>query len=391
MLEPPPLVQKKAAPMIYDFIVIGAGMAGASAAFELAEDSNVLLIEAEAQPGYHSTGRSAALFTRNYGTPLVRKINALSEPFFRAPPRGFTDQPLLHPRGALAVAAPGDEALLDTVLAASTTEHPIVEMATGSALDLVPFLRPERLSRAVFEEGVTDIDVALMLQAYLKGFKARGGTLLCSAPVSALASGNGTWTVKAGNATHRCRTIINAAGAWADQIGKMAGLSPIGLVAKRRTAIIVDALPGTDVARLPCVDFSGSDAYIKPEAGKLMACPGDATPTVPQDVQSDEMDVAIIADRIQRETLLPVHRIAHSWAGLRSFVSDESPVMGNDPTAENFVWHAGQGGYGIMMAPALAQALAALCQDGTIPDDFSSSGMDIANLSPLRASLAQKE
>lgn len=375
--------------MIYDFIVIGAGMAGASAAFELAENSNVLLIEAEAQPGYHSSGRSAALFTRNYGTPLVRKINALSEPFFWAPPHGFTDQPLLHPRGALTVAAPGDEALLDTVLAASTTDHPIVDMAAGAALNLVPFLRPERLARAVFEKGVADIDVALMLQAYLKGFKARGGALRCNAPVSALACSNGTWAVTAGNATYRCRTIINAAGAWADQIGRMAGLSPIGLVAMRRTAIIVDALPGMDVARLPCVDFSGSEAYIKPEAGKLMACPGDATPTVPQDVQPDEMDVAIIADRIQRETIIPVRRIAHSWAGLRSFVSDESPVMGHDPTADNFVWHAGQGGYGIMMAPALAQVLAARCQSGTLPDDFLSSGVDFSDLSPSRASLTQ--
>lgn len=377
--------------MIYDFIVIGAGMAGASAAFELAEDSNVLLIEAEAQPGYHSTGRSAALFTRNYGTPLVRKINALSEPFFRAPPHGFTDQPLLHPRGALTVAAPGNEAVLDAVLKASTTDHPIVEMATGAALDLVPFLRPERLSRAVFEQGVTDIDVALMLQAYLKGFKARGGTLCCNAPVSTLARSNGTWMVTAGNATYRCRTIINAAGAWADQIGRMAGLSPIGLVAKRRTAIIVDALPGTDVACLPCVDFSSSDAYIKPEAGKLMACPGDATPTVPQDVQPDEMDMAITADLIQRETIIPVRRISHSWAGLRSFVSDESPVMGYDPSAENFVWHAGQGGYGIMMAPALAKAVASVCQNEPLPEAFSSSGMDFASLSPLRASLAQNE
>lgn len=377
--------------MIYDFIVIGAGMAGASAAYELAENSNVLLLEAEAQPGYHSSGRSAALFTRNYGTPLVREINALSEPFFRAPPHGFTDQPLLHPRGALTVAAPGDEALLDTVLVASTTDHPIVEMASSAALELVPFLRPARVARAVFEEGVTDINVASLLQAYLKGFKARGGVLRCNASVIALAARNGTWKVTAGTATYRCRTIINAAGAWADQIGEMAGLSPIGLVAKRRTAIIVDALPGLEVAGCPCVDFSGSEAYIKPEAGKLMASPGDATPTVPQDVQPDEMDIAIIADRIQRETTIPIRRISHSWAGLRSFVADESPVLGYDSTADNFVWHAGQGGYGIMMAPSLARAVAALCRNGTLPDDFSSSGMDVASLSPLRASLAQNE
>ncbi len=377
--------------MIYDFIVIGAGMAGASAAFELAEDSSVLLIEAEAQPGYHSTGRSAALFTRNYGTPLVRKVNALSEPFFRTPPDGFVDVPLLHPRGALTVAEPGQGVLLAPVLAASTDSDPIVELDVDQALELAPFLRPDRIARAVFEAGVKDIDVSSMLQAYLKGFKARGGTTSYRSPVTALANPDGIWTVSAGKTSFKGRTVINASGAWADKVGRMAGATCIGLVAKRRTAIIVDPLPGTDVMRLPCVDFAGGDAYIKPEAGKLMASPGDATPTEPQDVQPDEMDIAIIADWLQRETLIPVGRIAHSWAGLRSFVADESPVIGRDPTVDNFIWHAGQGGYGIMMAPSLARAVAAQCRHEGLPDDFLLAGVDLADLSPSRPSLAQDD
>ncbi len=374
--------------MIYDFIVIGAGMAGASAAFELAAEATVLLIEAEAQPGYHSTGRSAALFTRNYGTPIVRRINALSEPFFRMPPDGFTDMPLLHPRGAMAVAAPGEEHLLDPVLAASTVTEPVVEIPSSDALDRVPFLRPDRTARAVYEAGVTDIEVSVLLASYLKGFKRRGGVTALRAPVTALSRRNGTWTVSAGNETLHGKTIVNAAGAWADQIGAMAGAAAIGLIAKRRTAIIVAPPPGVTVPNLPCVDFAGNDAYIKPEAGKLMASPGDATPDVPQDVQPDEMDIAVLADWIVRETLIPVRRIEHSWAGLRTFVRDESPVVGYDGAVADFVWSAGQGGYGIMMAPGLARAVASLCFRDGLPDDFAASDIGVADLGPMRASLA---
>jgi D-arginine dehydrogenase len=374
--------------MIYDFIVIGAGMAGASAAYELAGQGTVLMIEAEAQPGYHSSGRSAALFTRNYGTALVRKINALSARFFHAPPPGFAEQPLLHPRGALAVAAPGDEALLDAVLTATTPEDPVVEMDVSEALDRVPFLRPDRVARAVFEPGVTDIDVALMLQAYVKGFKARGGMLVLRSPVTALDRHNGTWRASTGKTAFQGKTVINAAGAWAEQIGQLAGAAPIGLVAKRRTAIILEARAEWHVTTLPCVDFAAADAYIKPEAGKLMASPGDATPMPPQDAQPDEMDVAVLADWVQRETLIEVRRIAHSWAGLRSFVGDDSPVVGHDAACPDFVWHAGQGGYGIMMAPSLARAVASLCLGRTLPADFTAAGVGVAELGPSRPGLA---
>jgi len=370
--------------MIYDFIVIGAGMAGASASFELAENSTVLLIEAEQQPGYHSTGRSAALFTRNYGTPLVRGINALSEPFFRAPPAGFVDQPLLRPRGALAVAGPGEEPQLDAVLLNSTSDDPVVEISSAEALAMARFLRPERVVRAVFEEGVTDIEVALLLESYLKGFRKRGGRIVTGAPVVGLENVGGTWSVSTQKDVYQARTIVNAAGAWADEIGALAGARPIGLLAKRRTAIIVDAPPGYDVANAPCVDFAGSDAYIKPDGGKLMASPGDATTIAPQDVQPDELDVAILVDWIERETLISVRRIAHSWAGLRSFVPDDGPVVGFDTIAPGFVWHAGQGGYGIMMAPALARAVASLCLDGLFPDDFISAQMLPPHLGPAR-------
>ncbi|MBL1419674.1 MAG: FAD-binding oxidoreductase [Alphaproteobacteria bacterium] len=366
--------------MIYDFIVIGAGIAGASAAYELSEHSKVLIIEAESQSGYHSTGRSAALFTRNYGTPLVRKINALSEPFFNAPPEYFTDNPLLSPRGALTISNPGEEAKLDATLRLSTKQNPIIEMNVQTAIAMVPFLRVDRIGRAIFEAGVTDIQVAALLQSYLKGTKNRGTNIVTNEPVIALNHMNDIWTVTTGKNTYQTKTIINAAGAWADEIGALAGAFQIGLVAKRRTAIIVDAPPDCDTDGLPCIDFVSNEAYIKPEAGKLMISPGDATPIPPQDVQPDEMDVAILADWIQHETHIPIRRISHSWAGLRSFVADENPVVGYDTVVPDFVWHAGQGGFGIMMAPALARALAAICFEHKLPADFEASGIIVTDL-----------
>jgi D-arginine dehydrogenase len=377
--------------MVYDFIVLGAGMAGASAAYELSQNATVLVIEAERQPGYHSSGRSAALFTRNYGTALVRKINALSEPFFKNPFADFVDGPLLRPRGALAVAGPGHEGKLDAVLAAATPEDPVFEITPAEALKMIPFLRAENVTRAAFEPGVTDIEVAALLAAYLKGFKQRGGQIKTGEPVTVLTQSAGTWAVTTSKETYRAKMIINACGAWADEIGELAGAARIGLVAKRRTAIIVEATPGYDVSALPCVDFAANDAYIKPDAGKLMVSPGDATPTPPQDAQPDEMDVAVLADWLERETLIPVRRIAHSWAGLRSFVSDESPVVGLDPLVPGFIWHAGQGGYGIMMAPALARAVASLAQDNKLPTDFSAIEVTADDLGPTRLAIKNEE
>ena len=376
--------------MFYDFIVIGAGIAGTSVAYELSGQSKVLLVEAETQPGYHSSGRSAALFTRNYGTATVRRVNALSEPFFRHPPTGFVGESLLRPRGALAIAGPGEEATLDAILSFSTGDDPVVELAVADALAMVPYLRAERVSRAVFEPGVTDIEVAALLQAYLRGFKQRGGHIIAGEPVTALIHGVDGWTASTRKDTWQAKTLINAAGAWADEIGALAGASRIGLVAKRRTAIIVDATPGYDVGGLPCVDFASTDAYIKPDGGKLMASPGDATPTTPQDVQPDEMDVAVLVDWIEQETLIPVRRISHSWAGLRSFVSDDSPVVGYDPVAPDFFWHAGQGGFGIMMAPALARAAATLCLTDTLPADFISAGVTAFDLGPARLGMSDE-
>ncbi len=340
--------------MTYDFLIIGGGIAGASAAYELAPYGSVLLLEMEDTPGFHATGRSAALFTRNYGNPVVRQVNNASAAFFHTPPEGFSETHLLTPRGLLTVAQGDDTSELDALLALSEPGEEVTKLNVDDACAMVPFLQPNRVLQVVFEANVADIDVASLQSSYLKGAKARGALIETKQAVIAMTRTGGIWNVQTARNSYFTGIIINAAGAWADQIGAIAGARSIGLVPKRRTAIMIK--PPSDVicSTLPAVDFAVSGAYLKPEGGMLMASPGDATPTEPHDAWPDDMDIAELADWIERETTIKITKIEHSWAGLRSFVADESPVVGYDTEVSNFFWLAGQGGFGIMMAPALA-------------------------------------
>ncbi|WP_299285672.1 FAD-binding oxidoreductase [uncultured Tateyamaria sp.] len=369
---------------MYDYAVIGAGIAGASVAFELAQIGSVALIEAESRAGYHSTGRSAALFTPNYGSAVVRAINAGSSPFLRDPPSGFANHPLLTPRGLLTIAGPGQEACLDTIVATAADEAPVHHFSATKALALVPLLRPEVVAAAAYEPGVMDIDVDALHQAYLRGFKSLGGQLFCNARVRTIVRHAGQWDIDVGGSTIQGTIVINAAGAWADQIGAMAGARTLGLVPKRRSAIVADAPVDIKINSLSAVDMAGSEAYFKPEAGRIMASFGDETPTDPQDAQPEELDIALAADWLQRHTIIDVRRIEHSWAGLRTFVSDGAPVVGFDGALDDFFWLAAQGGYGIMMGPALAKASRSLIQHNRLPDDFEKRGVSQSAISPAR-------
>jgi D-arginine dehydrogenase len=368
----------------YDFLVVGAGISGTAAACELACQGSVLLVEAEATPGYHATGRSAALFTPHQGTPLVQAINRASAAFFAEPPAGFTDHPLVTRRGGLTIAEPGQEHLLQDLLALSAPGRDVNPVDVETALRLAPILRAERIGAAVHEPGVADIDVAALHQGYLRSLKQRGGTLICGQRIGALDHRGGFWTARTPDARFQARIIVNAAGAWADQVAALAGVRPIGLVPKRRTAIIVDGLSGRDTQSMPTVDFTATDAYFKPDGGRIMASLGDQDPVEAQDIRPDEWEVAVLADWLQRETLLTVQRIGHSWAGLRSFVSDDNPVVGFDDVVPDFFWLAAQGGYGIMMAPTLGRATAALARHRDLPDELTTQGIDAADLSRSR-------
>lgn len=362
---------------LFDIIVIGAGMAGASVAAELAGERRVLLLEAEGRPGYHTTGRSAALFTVAYGPPVIRALSRASLPFYRKPESPFISHPLLKPRSVLFIArADQASALADLSNELGDTVRP-VDPETARAE--MPLLRAGHVAGALLDETAADIDVDALHQHYLKTLTARGGIVRTDSGVVELGRVGNDWLVETRNGGFRAPTVINAAGAWADEIAAMAGVSRIGLVPKRRTALLIDPPDGVvpdHPGVWPAVVDVHEQFYIKPDAGKLLISPADETPSMPCDAQPEEIDVAICIDRIETAFDISVRRIEHKWAGLRSFVADKAPVAGYAPDAPGFFWLAGQGGYGIQSAPALSRAAAALVLGRDLPDDIAAEGVE---------------
>lgn len=371
--------------MVYDFLIIGGGISGAAAAYELSACGSTVILEAESRPGYHSTGRSAALYTPNYGPELVQRLSRLSYEFLRSPPTGFTEHPLLSPRGMLTIAPAGEEQTLASLIQSGGAE--LEALNSDQTLSLVPFLRPERVIGSAYEAGVQDIDVDALHQGFLRGCRQRGADIVCDSRVVGLCKSAAGWRATLTERTIEARVVVNAAGAWADVVGRMAGANPIGLVPKRRTAMLVDAPVNMDLRGMPAMDFIGVDNYIKPDADRLMISPGDESPVEPHDVQAEDLDIATLVDWLETETQLSVERTPHSWAGLRSFVADGTPVVGFDPALDGFFWLAGQGGYGIMLSSALARASAKLITEGTLPDDFIQVGIEESLLSAARLGL----
>jgi len=368
-----------------DYLIIGAGIAGASIAYWLAPHGSVLLLERESQPGYHSTGRSAALYMESYGPPQVRALTCASRAFFDHPPEGFAEHPLLTPRGALFYAGAALRAELDEheALVRSVSDK-VQRLDREQTLAMVPVLRGEDLIGAVYEEEASDIDVHALHQGFLRGARAAGARLLCHAEVQAIVRDEAAqeWQVGTSQGPLRAGVVINAAGAWADQIGSLAGAASIGLQPCRRSAFTFAAPP--DSAHWPMFMPVDQAFYIKPDAGLLLGSPANADPVPPQDVQAEELDIAIAIDHIQNGTTLEIRRPAHIWAGLRSFVADGSFVGGYDAQLPGFFWAAGQGGYGIQSAPAAGEAYAALVRGQSIPEHIARFGVQADALSPAR-------
>jgi D-arginine dehydrogenase len=365
----------------FDVVVIGAGMAGASIAAHLAETARVGLLEMEEQPGYHSTGRSAAIFSESYGNELIRDLTRASRSFFDAPPPDFTDAPLLKLRRVLHTAR--NQADLDAYLAITPQDER--EMKTiDEARALVPVIRPEGLVGAVLSLRPSDIDVHALHQGYLRRFKASGGALLLDSPVIGLEWIGSGWQVETRSRRLRAPLVVNAAGAWADQVAAMAGAIKIGLQPLKRTAVLLDPPRGVDVDRWPMLKDAGEQYYLKPDAGKLLLSPCDEELSLPGDAQADEMMVAIAVDRIEQATTLEVRRVSHRWAGLRSFVADRSPVVGFDPVQPGFFWLAALGGYGIQTAPALSRLAANLLTQSPLDPDLEELDRLVQTMSPRR-------
>ncbi len=368
----------------WDIAVIGAGIAGASVASELAPFARVVLIERETQPGYHTTGRSAALFSETYGPPTIRALSRASAPFFRAPPDGFAVEPLLSPRGVLMVAHP------DQAEALARLADEVAPQGNGRLLDaaethaMLPLLRRDYVGGALIEEGASDIDVHALHHGFLRRFRDHGGTIATGHELVGLSRDRSGWRVATNRGAFSARIVVDAAGAWADEVGRMAGSRGIGLVPKRRTAMIVNAPAGVDPGPWPMAVDIDEEFYLKPDAGRLLISPADETPSPPCDAQPEEIDVAICIDRIERAFALSVGRVENKWAGLRSFVADKTPVAGYDASVEGLFWLAGQGGYGIQTAPALGRLAAALVRGRAVPDDIAAQGVTAAALSPSR-------
>ncbi|MGQ9365836.1 NAD(P)/FAD-dependent oxidoreductase [Azospirillum sp. A39] len=380
-----------------DFLIVGAGIAGASVGYELAVHGRVALLEREGQAGYHATGRSAALYTQTYGPPAIRALTVASRGFYDAPPAGFADHPLLTPRGVLLVGRPDQTAALDAAFAEGRRLTPTVaRLDAGEARARAPWLRPDYAAGAVAEPEAMDIDVHALHGGYLRGLKARGGRLVVDAGVTALERRGELWEAATPAGRFAAPVLIDAAGAWADRVAELAGVRPIGLVPKRRTVVVFDPVfaAGEPVGGLPSwpmvIDVD-EQFYAKPDAGRLLASPADETPMEPCDVQPEEWDVAVAVDRVERAARFQVRRVLHRWAGLRSFVADKVPVAGYDPAAPGFFWLAAQGGYGIQTAPALARTAAALALGRGVPDDVAALGVAAADLGPERLHRNGKE
>lgn len=368
-----------------EVLVIGAGIAGASAAYALAERRRVVLLEREDQPGYHSTGRSAAMYLESYGPMAVRLLVRASGTFLRSPPPGFAEHPLLSRRGVLIFGRADQMAAIDEAeTIARQAGSAIVRLDEAGAREVAPVLRPGKVAAALHEAGASDIDVHALHQGFLRGLKARGGRLVTGAEVTALGRERGLWRAETRAGAFTAPKVVNASGAWADVVAGMADVRPIGLVPKRRTALTFDPPAGLDLARIPlCTDVQ-EEFYFKPEGGRIMLSLADETPSDPCDAQPEELDLAIAIDRLQTATTLEVRRIQRRWAGLRSFVDDHVPVVGPAADEPSFLWLAGQGGYGIESSPAIAQCIAALEAGEDLPAAIRAEGLTADRILPAR-------
>jgi D-arginine dehydrogenase len=375
-----------------DTVIVGSGIAGASLAWRLSQPGPmqraVLLLERESQAGAHATGRSAAMFMESYGPPAARALTRASRAFYEHPPAGFSDVPLLSPRGALYVAAPGEAAALAALEAElRATGTAIERLDSAEALQRVPCLRAERVIGALFEPDAMDIDVHALHQGFLRGARRAGAQVWLDAELAAATHDGTRWHVTlAGGRQLRAHRIVDAAGAWAAAVALRCGIAAIGLVPRRRSAFTFDPPAGLAIADWPVVAGLGEidGWYFKPDAGRLLASPANADATVAHDVRPEELDIAQGIARIEAATTLTIRRPTTTWAGLRTFAPDGELVIGPDAQQPAFFWLAGQGGYGIQTAAGASLLAAALLAGQGLPQALLAQGCHAQPMAPGR-------
>lgn len=377
-----------------DFIVIGGGIAGISAAAKLAAHGKVVVLEAEAALGYHSSGRSAAFYHFGLGNPLVRALTAYSRPFFEEQPEGFSDVSLSHPVPALFIATEAMRADLDTLhdamRAYTDTVEPIETHAMRALCPVLNFEGEDPIVAGVIDHAGRGLEADALLQGFARAARAQG-SVLTGQRVATIARAGGDWcaTSERGE-SWTAPILINAAGSWADHIAEMAGVRPIGLEPKRRTIIVFDPPEGTDARAWPFVKTATDAFYMVPQGSRLIASPNDEVPSEATDAQPEDYDLALAAWQVEQFTTMSVPKLAGKWAGLRSFVKDRMPVAGFAEDAPGFFWLAGQGGFGLQTSPAMADIAEAVATGSTWPQELSALGVEAAHLAPDRPALSER-
>jgi len=369
-----------------DAVVIGAGIAGTSVAYFMSSHAKVLVLERESNAGLHSTGRSAALFSESYGGTQVRALTRASRAFFERPPHGFVQHALLSPRGALVIGTGEQAAQVEAACQDIRAFTPQLQLLDEEQMQsLVPVLEPSFARLGFFEPGAADIDVNALHQGFIRGLKQRGSRLECGVQIHSIERSRGEWVLDVamrGAQPHTLRAplVIDAAGAWADEVAALAGVAPLGIEPRRRSAFLFQPPEGHVTAHWPFVTSVSEDFYFKPDAGLLLGSPANADPVRPHDVQAEELDIALAIDRIEQATTMRIQRPMRPWAGLRSFVADGGLVGGFEPTAPGFFWVAALGGYGIQTCAAMGEACARLALGRALPTHVRDAGLSTAML-----------
>ena len=369
----------------HDVVVVGGGVAGISLAGELAAGARVLVLEREDHPAYHASGRSAAVCVEPGSTDTVFALTRATTPFLARPPADFADVPLTAPRGFLVLSRAEDDEELERFLASWAPRCPGVrEIGEAEARALLPVLRPGEAHRFVLDTDAVALDTHAMLQGWRRRLRAGGGRLVTGATVTAIRREDGHFVLETSAGTARAPVLVNAAGAWAAELARLAGATPVDLVPYRRSAAIVAAPGGRDVSAWPMVEPVAQDFYFKPEAGQLLLSPADATPSFPTDAWPEDIDLAGAVERAEAFAELGIRRFEAKWAGLRTFAPDREPVLGPDPALPGFYWCAGQGGAGFHTSAGIARWCAAELGVGAPPPELEEHGFDKARVSPAR-------